>query len=309
MINICLVAIILLVSAMYSQGMTPDEEQKVLDKVHRNVHFEQYMKALEKFNDYKKTSTHVLTAKGGVEETIQIRSGSGDMTAAIDHEKYCLKVRIGVVDLAEPDKAALSQAEAPAEWVTAENAEHCTTTYPGDPWDLKLKFGPLAIGHAFVVQTTVKSITVDNIDYELTPDGMYKEDLRKLSEEGSLKLDYEMMENDLRNNIKLGGRRLYLLIENGDEGPAPVEEDTKNAESDVLSTAEVVDGAPKEDAVESVAGEQQKVVPKEGEEPVAGEQQKVVTKEGEEPVADAQTVETKAEEPPVDSEEQASIDA
>ena len=306
----CVVATIILllsVSAMYSQVLSPEEE-----KVHRNVHFKQYMEALEKFNDYKKTSTHEVIGNkdvGASQVNIQIRSGSGDMTddtKTFTHEEYCLEVRIGVMNLAEPDQKALSQSKPPEEWKVFNHGspldsppEHCTTTYPDpDPWNLKLNFGPLAIGHAFVVQTTVKSITTNKLT--LNSEGKYTDELRKLSEEGGLKLDYEMMENDLRNNIKLGGRRLYLLIKNGDEGPAPVEEDTKKAESDVLSTAAevaevVVEKVDQVDEDKPVDGK-----------PVDGELQKVASKEGEEEsVAGAPTVETKAEEPPLENEEQA----
>ena len=163
----CLVATIILllsVSAMYSQGLSPEEE-----KVHRNVHFKQYMEALEKFDDYKKSSTHEVIGNkdvGASQVNIQIRSGSGDMTddtKTFTHEEYCLEVRIGVVNLAEPDQKALSQSKPPEEWGVSNHGsppEHCTTTYPDpNPWNLQLNFGPLAIGHAFVVQTTVNSIT------------------------------------------------------------------------------------------------------------------------------------------------------
>ena len=100
---------------------------------------------------------------------------------------------------------------------------------------------------------------------------MYTEELKKLAADEKLKLDYEMMENDLRNNIKLGGRRLYLLIANGNEEPAPQEEGGKESveggakevleqeqkvpvvteeKTDVVATEAVNPEAPKPEAAE-----------------------------------------------------------
>ena len=204
--NVRLASILLVLSASTMLA-------SVLDVVHRNVHFEQYMAALKKFDDYKLTSTHELMGgPKGVQTTIQIRSGSGDMTVGTSHEKYCLTVRIGVIDLADPDVKALTQDEAPPDWVTAQPAEHCTEIYPDPVWNLELNFGEKAVGHGFVVQTTIKCITIDGNCVKLGDDGMYTDELKKAAEAGKLKLDYQMMENDLRNNIKLDGRRLYLLI-------------------------------------------------------------------------------------------------
>ena len=185
------------------------------------------MAALKKFDDYKLTSTHELMGgPNGVQTTIQIRSGSGDMTVGTAHEKYCLTVRIGVMDLADPDQKALSQVDAPPDWVTAQTTQHCTEIYPDPaPWNLVLNFGEKAVGHGFVVQTTIDCIIIDGNCVKLGEDGMYTDALKKAAEAGKLKLDYQMMENDLRNNIKLDGRRLYLLIKNNNEGAAPLDVD------------------------------------------------------------------------------------